>query len=420
MQTLSYINFIITILFMVCYSYQALYLGTALFKKRKKLKATKLHRFAVLIAARNEASVIAQLIESVRTQSYPGELVDVFVVADNCTDDTAPAARAAGATVFERFDTFNIGKGFALNYLLAEIRSAYGEDKYDGFFVFDADNVLDSRFIEEMNHVFDAGYEVVTSYRDSKNYGDNWISAGYSLFFLREASQLNQPRMQLGTSACVSGTGFLFSRRVMQKNGGWKHFLLTEDFEFTVDCILNDIPVGYAGDAIIYDEQPTKLGQSFTQRARWIKGYLQVFARYGGKLVKKMIVDGSFACFDMIMNSIPCLVLTCASIVFNAIMLVAGVATRTPDMWICILSVATGMVGSMMTLWFVGGVTAFTQRRRIHTTTKKRVMSVALFPLFVFTYAIAMVFAVFTNIEWKPIHHSVALTAEEIRNVKKK
>lgn len=420
MKTLSYINFIISILFMVCYAYQAVYLAVALCRRPKVYTAKSNHRYGVLIAARNEETVIAQLIQSVRQQSYPSELVDIFVVADNCTDSTAAVARAAGAVVFERQDPYAVGKGYALKFLLNSIFEQYGENTFEGFFVFDADNILDEHFIEEMNKVFDSGFEVVTSYRNSKNFGDNWISAGYSLFFLREATQLNRPRMMLGTSSCVSGTGFLFSGRIARQNGGWKHFLLTEDFEFTVDCILHDTPIGYCESAVIYDEQPTKLGQSLNQRARWIKGYLQVFSRYGFRMLRKMLEDGSFACFDMIMNNIPCLVLTCASLVFNAIMAIAGVVTRTPDMDICILSVLTGLIGSTMTLWFVAGVTSITQRRRIHAPVKAWVVGFLLFPLFVFTYAISMVYAVFTNIEWKPIKHTVALSADEIRNVRKK
>ena len=420
MEVLSYINFMISILFMVCYSYQAVYLAASLLKKRRKFPEGKLHRYGVLIAARNEEAVIAQLIESVKQQSYPGELVKIFVVADNCTDATADVARAAGAEVFERQDKYAVGKGYALKFLLGAIREQYGENAFDGFFVFDADNILDEHFIEEMNKVFDAGYPVVTSYRNSKNFGDNWISAGYSLFFLREAVQLNRPRMMLGTSACVSGTGFLFSNEIVKRNGGWKHFLLTEDFEFTVDCILQNNKIGYCEDAVIYDEQPTKLGTSLTQRARWIKGYLQVFGRYGRKMVKKMLVDGSFACFDMIMNNIPCLVLTCISILYNVFMAIAGIVTRTPDMDICIISMVTGLLGSMTTLWFVGGLTCITQRRQIHASTRKKILGVVTFPLFVFTFALSMVRAVFTNIEWKPIKHTVARSADEIRNLRKK
>lgn len=420
MEVLSYINFIISILFMVCYSYQAVYLAVSLLKKRSMFPEGKPHRYGVLIAARNEDAVIAQLIESVKQQTYPSEMVKIFVVADNCTDNTAAVARAAGAEVFERQNKYAVGKGCALKFLLNAIQEQYGEDVFDGFFVVDADNILDEHFIEEMNKVFDAGYEVVTSYRNSKNFGDNWISAGYSLFFLREAVQLNRPRMMLGTSACVSGTGFLFSNEIVKRNGGWKHFLLTEDFEFTVDCILHNSKIGYCEDAVIYDEQPTKLGISITQRARWIKGYLQVFNRYGWKMLKKTLVDGSFACFDMIMNNIPCLVLTCITIIYNVFMGIAGAVTRTSDMDICIISMVTGLLGSLLTLWFVGGLTCITQRRQIHASTKKKVLGVITFPFFVFTFAVAMIRAIFTNIEWKPIKHTVALNADEIRNLRKK
>ena len=420
MHTVETINFIIMCLFFACYVYQFVYIPIAWLPRKKEALQAPMHRFAVLIAARNEEAVIAQLIRSVRAQKYPEELIDIFVVADNCTDNTAQAAREAGAVVYERHNTYAVGKGYALRFLLENIFKNFGEYAYDGFFVFDADNILDENFISEMNNVFDNGYKVVTSYRNSKNFGDNWISAGYSIFFLREATQLNRARMMFGTSSCVSGTGFLFSSEIARENGGWKHFLLTEDFEFTVDRILKDDTVGYCENAIIYDEQPTRLGQSFTQRARWIKGYLQVFSRYGFKMLKKTVVDGSFACFDMIMNNIPCLVLTCASIVFNAIMVAAGVVTRTPDMGVCVLSVCSGIFGSILTLWFVGGITCITQRKRIRASKKAMFFGWLLFPLFIFTYAIAMVYAVFTNIEWKPIQHKVALSVEDLNDTTKK
>ena len=419
METLKTINFVIAVIFFVCYTYQFLYIPVPWLRKARPHGPAKDNRYAVLICARNEQRVIGDLIASLRGQTYSQGLLSIFVLADNCTDDTAMVARVAGANVYERFNQVQVGKGYALQELLEHLEQDYPQG-FDGYFVFDADNILDENFISEMNNVFDNGYKVVTSYRNSKNFGDNWISAGYSIFFLREATQLNRARMMFGTSSCVSGTGFLFSSEIARENGGWKHFLLTEDFEFTVDRILKDDTVGYCENAIIYDEQPTRLGQSFTQRARWIKGYLQVFSRYGFKMLKKTVVDGSFACFDMIMNNIPCLVLTCASIVFNAIMVAAGVVTRTPDMGICVLSVCSGIFGSILTLWFVGGITCITQRKRIRASTKAMFFGWLLFPLFIFTYAIAMVYAVFTNIEWKPIQHKVALSVEDLNDTTKK
>ena len=124
MKTLSYVNFIISILFMACYAYQAcLPCGGAFLRRQKVFKAKKLHRYGVLIAARNEEAVIAQLIRSVRAQQVSrGAYRYFWCVADNCTDNTAQAARGkAGAVVYERHKTHAVGKGYALRFLLENI-----------------------------------------------------------------------------------------------------------------------------------------------------------------------------------------------------------------------------------------------------------------------------------------------------------
>ena len=160
-----------------------------------------------------------------------------------------------------------------------------------------------------MNAVFSNGYEIVTSYRNSKNYADNWISAGYGLWFLRESRYLNGARMRLGSSAAVGGTGFLFSQRILDKTGGWRFYLLTEDIEFSVRHITDGEIIAICEDAVLYDEQPTGLRQSCRQRLRWAKGYIQVFWYYGGRLLKGA-ARGSWSCFDMAMAIMPAFVLT--------------------------------------------------------------------------------------------------------------
>lgn len=114
------------------------------------------HRFAVLIAARNEVAVIGDLIDSLKQQNYPAELIDIYVVAGNCTDCTAEIAHAHGARVFERHDRSRVGKGFALSYLLRRIKR-----EYDGYIIFDADNVVDRNYFREINKTFSAGYNIV-------------------------------------------------------------------------------------------------------------------------------------------------------------------------------------------------------------------------------------------------------------------
>lgn len=122
MHTVEKINFAFMCLFFACYLYQFLYIPVSWLPVKKSGRDVPQHRFAVLIAARNEETDIGNLIDSIRAQSYPARLIQIFVVADNCQDATACIARARGATVFERRDSSRRGKGYALDFLLKQMR----------------------------------------------------------------------------------------------------------------------------------------------------------------------------------------------------------------------------------------------------------------------------------------------------------
>ena len=411
MEILETLNFIIAAVFFICYAYQFFYIPAALIKKDEPHKEEKKHRFAVLVCARNEEAVIAGLINSIHRQTYDRNLIRIFVMADNCTDKTASAARNAGATVYKRNNPNLVGKGYALEALLKNIERDYPRNYFDGFFVFDADNVLDKNYIAEMNRTFSDGNDIITSYRDSKNYGDNWISAGYALWFLRESRYLNHARMLLGTSCAVSGTGFFFSRRILEKNGGWNFHLLTEDIEFTVHNIVNGEKVAFCPKAVLYDEQPTSFRQSWRQRLRWAKGYLQVYGKYGKDLAKG-IARGDFSCFDMAMAIMPAAVLTAVSVVINscvAAVTLAGGGNVTP----ILISLGESVLNVYLTLLLLGGITTVTEWKMIHTFAVKKVFYIFTFPLFMLTYIPISFAAIFAKVEWKPISHSVNVSLAE-------
>lgn len=420
METLSYLNFIMAAVFAACYCYQFVFLVLRLLKKRRVHQAQRLCRYAVMIAARNESAVIGQLIDSVRQQDYPAELVDIYVVADNCTDNTAEVARARGATVYERENRELVGKGYALNFLLGQIKEQNADRAYDGYFVFDADNLLDGSYITEMNKVFSSGHRAVTSYRNSKNFGDNWVSAGYGIWFLRESEYLNASRDYLKVGCAVSGTGFLFADSLLEEIGGWNYFLLTEDLEFTAALLARGEKVSYCHDAVIYDEQPTSFKQSIVQRSRWVKGYLQVVAKYGGNLLQTMASTGSFGCYDMLMNTIPASVLTLLGVVLNAVMFVFGMVTARGEMGVFFASLLVSMVNSYALMYVLGVLAVITERKRIRCEKAKLIRYTFMFPFFVFSFGIAMLVAVFGNVEWKPIKHTAAVSISDIGgNVRK-
>ena len=424
MRTINTINSILYIALTVLYFYQFIYIVIALIgDKKKKLdtyEAKKLHKFAFIIAARNEQAVIGNLINSIKQQNYPAELIDVIVVADNCTDDTAQIAREHGAICYERFNKMLVGKGYALDYCFNKIVEQFGDyTAYDGYFIFDADNVIDKNYVKEMNKVFDRGYNVITSYRNSKNYDTNWITSGYSLWFIREAKYLNNPRMMLKTSCAVSGTGFLVNSTIIKKNNGWKFNLLTEDIQFSVVNILEGEKIGYCENAMFYDEQPTTFKQSWNQRMRWSKGFYQVMFRYGRELIAMMFKKREMfvSCYDMFMTLAPATLLSIGCILLNLIFLAYG-ATDV-HMLRRILpgtlgSIAFAGVNFYLLMFSIGFITLVTEWNKILAPANKKIKSLFTFPLFMITYVPISLVALVKKVEWKPIAHSISKSVEEI------
>lgn len=413
MKTLTYINLIIAAVIGVCCCYQVLYALVRLRGRGRQFTAREQCRYAVLIAARNEAAVIGQLIDSILAQDYPRELVDVYVVADNCTDNTAGVASAHGATVYKRQNLAQVGKGHALNFLLAKIAQDRPEARYDGFFVFDADNLLDPHYITEMNKVFSSGCPVVTGYRNAKNFGDNWISAGYGLYFLRESEYLNRPRDYLGTSCAVSGTGFLFSSALLEKVGGWHYFALTEDLEFTLDLISRGEKIAYCNTAILYDEQPTDFRQSVVQRARWMRGLLQILNWNGATVLHTLLGVGSFACYDMLVNSFAA-VLMGLGFIMNTIMFVVGVGSPHLQTGPVIAAALMALAGTYLGLFATGWMTLLTEWKRIPGKASRKVLYSFTYPFFMASFMAALAVALSGSAQWKPIRHSVAVSLGDL------
>ncbi|WP_245976845.1 glycosyltransferase family 2 protein [Oceanobacillus arenosus] len=378
------------------------------------------YKYAVIVAARNEELVIGQLIKSIKNQKYPKELIDIFVIADNCTDNTALVAMQEGAIVRERFNKDQVGKGYALDEMFKIIEKEYSSRKYDGYFVFDADNLLDENYIAEMNKTFNRGYRVITSYRKSKNYDQNWISAGYALWFLHEAEYLNLPRMVLNSSCAISGTGFLVHTDLIKENGGWIHHLLTEDIEFSVSQIIKGEKIGYCKSAMFYDEQPITFRQSWNQRLRWAKGFYQVFAKYGKDLVGGIFKGkrNRLSCFDMTMTIMPVLLVSCISLVTNGLFYLAGFLGLFEGKEI--IDVTTSAMlrsvgGYYVLLFLVGFITTLTEWGEIHCSGWKKIAYTITFPLFMFTYLPIAIVALFKDVEWKPIAHTVVKSIDDVR-----
>ncbi|MBO5478921.1 MAG: glycosyltransferase family 2 protein [Clostridia bacterium] len=297
--------------------------------KDKPILEDKQNRFMAIIPAHNEENVIQNLIESLKKQDYPKELYDIYVIADNCTDKTAEIAREAGAIVYERFDEEHKTKGHALNWFLNQ--KIEEDAPYDAFCVFDADNIVDEKFIKNMNKKLCQGEDVVQGYRDIKNPTDSWVSAGYAIFYWTMNRFYHLARYNLGLSPLINGTGFMVKFDVVKPNG-WDTQTLTEDIEFSLKRIIAGKKLGWATDAIVYDEQPVDFKQSWSQRSRWTVGHIQCIEHYTKDLAvatkeKKTLMN--FDGFLYIIGSIPMFILTLVLLAINFIMFFANGITAT-------------------------------------------------------------------------------------------
>ncbi|MBQ8584368.1 MAG: glycosyltransferase family 2 protein [Clostridia bacterium] len=410
MQVLNIINICLSAVFLLCYFYQFIYLVIAYVGGIKKYPDAPPSKLAVIIAARNEEGVIANLIGSLMEQDYPREFFDVFVVADNCTDSTAAVAREAGAIVYERQNQLERGKGYAVDFLLKSIQRDRGEDAYDAFIVFDADNVAEKNYLTEMNKAFAAGYEVVSSYRNASNYGRGWRAAGQGMYFLRDARVLNLARVRIGGNTFIAGTGFLFSNEICKRYGGWPFHTLTEDGEFTLHNAVNDAKSGYCNSAMFYDEQAVDRKTSWNQKLRWCKGGLQIFRKYFTSLVKGLFSGkiGKFlACFDMMMCLAPAYIISLTAVAINIVACTVLLILGTHPLTV-LLAVLPMIGGAYMSLFVFGLVVTISDWKKIRASSAKKILYIFTFPLFIFSFIPAAFVALFKKVEWKQIKHEGA------------
>ena len=403
MLILNIFNICLGIIFLLCYLYQVIYIFIAYAKKPPVLPEADPHKIAVIIAARNESAVIHNLLESLSKQDYPKDFYDIFLVADNCTDNTADIARDHGAIVYERFNDKEKGKGYAVDYLIKSIWRDYGEI-YEAFIVFDADNVVNHNYLTEMNKTFSLGYDVVTSYRNASNYGASWRAAGQGMYFLRDSRVLNLARMRIGSNTFVAGTGFLFSHKIAKEYGGWPFHCLTEDGEFTMHNAVHGTKCGYCNSAMFYDEQAVKVKDSWNQQLRWCKGGLQIFKKYLPQLIKGIFSKRIISCFDMTMCLTPAYVLSMTAVAVNTISFIILIALGNNPVQLLV------SMGWMLAFAYLGLVmfsfaVTVSEWKHLRARAGKKILYIFTFPLFIFTFIPAAFVALFKKVEWKEIHH---------------
>ena len=288
-----------TIIFWIVAVYSTYFIITGWLGIIKKNKVTfkstkKRNSFALLVPARNEEAVISNLISSLKNQDYPNNKYTIYVIPNNCTDNTKEVAINSGAKVIECTVPTKT-KGDVLKFVFDKLKK---EKNIDAYIIFDADNVVHPNFLKRMNECLESGFNCAQGFRDAKNPDDNWISGSYSLFYLYQNIFFNRSRGAFNASCSINGTGFMVRKSHIEKVG-FETYTLTEDIEFTGQCALRHEPIAFVEDAITYDEYPIRFKASCRQRKRWSAGALGCRKRYSWKLMKDFFHTGRMTSFDM-------------------------------------------------------------------------------------------------------------------------
>lgn len=409
--------------------YHIFYLLLGLLAPKKTYPETEnRYRYGVVICARNEEKVIGNLIDSIQAQSYDSRLVQIFVAADNCTDSTAEICRRKGCTVYERNDPEHARKGYAMQFLFEQIGRDYGIESFDGYIVFDADNLLHPDFITELNKAFDTGAGVVVGYRNTKNFDRNFISAGYGIHFMRSVVTYHRPRVWLHTSTHIAGTGFVIASRLLKD--GWRYTCLTEDTQFTLNSVAAGEYIAFCEDAEFFDEQPYELRVMARQRIRWIKGRMYSFFSTLPGLFKGIFTNGrrGFACYDMIVYAFPGstyyafrqLVFPLLGFLLSGLWALAtgaaltkGASSHRP-FWLALWLLAEPQLRAYLRKLIRGALVVIRERRHIRCSTPKLILYTLAFPWFDTVGPFLAIAALFTRARWKPIKHDADISIDQL------
>ena len=285
------------IFFFTVYYFVIAFFGVWRRAEEKILKPEK--SFAVIVAAHNEEQVIGPLVDNLKMLNYPNSLYDVFVIADNCTDNTATIAQKNGALVFERTNHEQKGKGFAMEWMFSKLFKL--EKKYDAVAIFDADNLVHPNFLLEMNSKLCKGDKVIQGYLDAKNPQDTWVSGTFAIAFWVTNHIWHLAKSNIGLSSVLGGTGMCISTDILEEFG-WGATCLTEDMEFTMKVLAKGVRTTWAHDAIVYDEKPLTFMQSWRQRKRWAQGHFDIAQRYIPKMIKEGIKQKDIRIIDAVIH----------------------------------------------------------------------------------------------------------------------
>lgn len=365
-------------------------------KNRKKINLTKNEsaKYAIIIPARNESKVIDGLLNSIKDNNV--SFNDVYIVIEDENDETVNIADKYGANIFVRKDLEERRrKGFALDDIFKYLIK---EHSYDLYFIFDADNILDKNYINEMIKTYKNGYKIATGYRNIKN-SKNVITSCSGLTFSMINTLINKQINKMYGTIIISGTGYYITNDLIEAWQGFPFNTLTEDYELSLYASANNISTYYNELAEFSDEQPLDMKTSIKQRTRWVSGFFE--ARK--KRLKDVTND-----LGKLLGVTPIILILISvlfSLIFSIIKVIKDLISGNMNYIIYLKCFLIIIVLVYISLFIFTLIILMKEKKRLNISTTLKIKTLLFNPIFLLTYIICLFKAITTNVTWETIDH---------------
>ena len=433
-RVLSIINYVVLIVIAIPIAIQVLYILLGFLPKKRFPKSEKKGRIAYLIPAHNEADVIYGTVkDALEHQNYPRELYDVYVVAHNCTDNTAELAEKAGAKVLVLNDPDPAHRMalYPLKYGVQEIIAIEGEEAYDMIVHLDADNRINAEFSSLMNDVFQAGVDFARPYEGALNGMQNFYTKASTMLYAFDSRFGSRVRERLHLAAHVNGSGAMMSVRMLRETGGYDCETLSDDAEFNMKRMFDGHKGHFVEDAVVYEDMPSSWRDTYNRNKRMGSGATSLFKSNAGNLWKHFFKTGDFSFLEVyflfslsLLNVLLCVWLPIYYIFHFVYLGFAGyggieLALFSAEyyrlsLWNTIFAAAGIAVGLFILFGYIQGlILAITDYKKLGAKNRRALTGTVFgFPAFLILYGITLLVGACSKPSWGRVARNVPSPSE--------
>lgn len=253
------------------------------------MRAGRNYTYLILYPAYNEDRVIVSSVEKFLGQYYPYQSFKVAVISDHMQPETNDKLRQLPITlltpVFEKSS-----KAKAMQYAMDQI-----QEDYDYIVILDADNVVNSNFLEQLNEVCAKGYKAIQCHRCAKN-SNNDIAVLDGVSEEINNTIFRKAHNRIGLSSALIGSGMCFDFKWFKENV-YKLTTAGEDRELEALLLMQGIYIHYEESIPVFDEKVSNKDNFQKQRLRWMTAQIQSLVRML-PYIPKAILDGNIDFID--------------------------------------------------------------------------------------------------------------------------